>query len=84
MYTKEFILDKIVNDQQWAYRACSNLLNKHDNLLSAEQKLYLDAFYKYYIDIEMYVGTTSKNNIILEQICKNYISELVDIDNDNI
>ena len=84
MFTKEFILDKISTDSQWAYKAGNRLLTQYENLLSCEQKLYLDAFYKYYINIEMYEANKSKNSILLEQICKNYISELVDIANDNV
>lgn len=84
MFTKEFILEKILTDSQWAYKAGNRLLLQYENLLSNEQKLYLDAFYKYYIDVEMYEANKSKNRVLLEQICKNYISELVDIANDNV
>ncbi len=84
MYTLEIIQEKLHTDDVWLYKAGNRLFIERSNLLSESQKSYLEAFYKYYTTVEIYISNKSKNSIILEHICKSYILELVDIANGTV
>jgi hypothetical protein len=74
------IKEKLINDQQWVYRAGIALLTQRADKLHIFHRNYLLAFYDV---VKSHDNIGVKNNFVLACICDKHLSDLVEIANAN-